>query len=164
MMIEKVEVRDFRTIKHVSITLTRGLNVIHGDNDVGKSTLMDAIRACLTLKARGSGARYSALRPRTGGDPAVSVTFTKDSVSFGDDLASDYSVPEIASQSYFDLSGTYDFDETWQLRAGITNLLDRDPPIVGTSYGGTAENSGNTVPATYPSVGRGFYVGMNAKF
>jgi outer membrane receptor protein involved in Fe transport len=89
---------------------------------------------------------------------------TKDSVAFGDEPATNYAVPKIASQSYFDLSGTYDFSETWTMRAGITNLLDRDPPIVGTSYGGTSENSGNTFPATYPSVGRGYYVGLDAHF
>jgi len=81
-----------------------------------------------------------------------------------DNDPSAYAVPRIASQSYFDLTGSYDFNETWQLRAGINNLFDREPPIVGTSYGGTAENSGNTYPATYPSVGRGYYVGLNAKF
>ena len=43
-------------------------------------------------------------------------------------------------------------------------LFDRDPPIVGSDYGGTTENSGNTFPATYPSIGRGYYVGLNAKF
>ncbi len=75
-----------------------------------------------------------------------------------------YAVSEIASQSYFDLTGAYDFNETWTLRAGISNLFDRDPPVVGTFYGGTAENSGNTFPATYPSLGRGFYVGMTGKF
>ena len=48
MLLESVEVRSFRTIQSLTIALTRGLNVIHGDNDVGKSTLMDAIRACLT--------------------------------------------------------------------------------------------------------------------
>jgi DNA repair exonuclease SbcCD ATPase subunit len=78
MLLESVEVRSFRTIRSLTIALTRGLNVIHGDNDVGKSTLMDAIRACLTLRARGTGARYASLRPRTGGDPEVRVSFWKE--------------------------------------------------------------------------------------
>lgn len=53
MLIESVEVRCFRTIRSVNVSFTRGLNVIHGDNDVGKSTLMDAIRACLEDDAAG---------------------------------------------------------------------------------------------------------------
>lgn len=88
----------------------------------------------------------------------------QDTVAFGDAAASDFAVPKIASQSFFDLTGAYDFNETWTLRAGITNLFDREPPIVGNDYGGTAENSGNTYPATYPSIGRGYYLGANARF
>jgi len=91
-------------------------------------------------------------------------SITQDSVGFGDAAPSDFAVPAIASQSFFDLTGMYEIDEVWTVRGGITNLFDREPPIVGNDYGGTTENSGNTFPATYPSVGRGFYVGLNAKF
>lgn len=89
---------------------------------------------------------------------------TQDTVAFGDADASDFAVPTIPSQSFFDLTGAYDFNDNWTLRAGISNLFDRDPPIVGNDYGGTAENSGNTYPATYPSIGRGYFLGVNAKF
>jgi hypothetical protein len=82
MLLERAEVRSFRTIKHVHVTFTRGLNVIHGDNDVGKSTLMEAIRACLTLRARGTGARYNGMRPRTGGDPEVCVSFSMEDILY----------------------------------------------------------------------------------
>lgn len=91
-------------------------------------------------------------------------SITHDTIGLGTGSPSDFAVPTIASQSYFDLTGAYDVNETWTVRAGITNLFDRDPPIVGNDYGGTTENSGNTYPATYPSVGRGFYLGANAKF
>jgi hypothetical protein len=82
MLIENVEVRCFRTIRSVNVSFTRGLNVIHGDNDVGKSTLMEAIRACLTLRARGTAKKYASLRPRDGGDPEVRVAFRKDAVVY----------------------------------------------------------------------------------
>lgn len=88
----------------------------------------------------------------------------QDAVALGAADASDFAVPRIASQSFFDVTGSYDIDATWSIRGGITNLFDRDPPIVGNDYGGTAENSGNTFPATYPSVGRGYYLGATAKF
>lgn len=81
----------------------------------------------------------------------------------GDDPAN-YAVPRIASQSYFDLSGTYGLDETWTLHAGIVNLLDRDPPIVGGYWGGTTENSGNTFPDTYDPLGRVYSLGITARF
>lgn len=91
-------------------------------------------------------------------------SITNDAVDFGDALASDYAVPTIGSQSYFDLSGAYRFDEHWTIRAGISNLFDRDPPIVGNDYGALKENGGNTFPATYPSIGRGYYIGATARF
>jgi outer membrane receptor protein involved in Fe transport len=91
-------------------------------------------------------------------------SITKDTVDFGQSSPADYAVPTIASQSYFDLTGAYDVNETWEVRGGITNLFDRDPPIVGTFYGGTAENSGNTFPATYPAIGRSYYVSLTGRF
>lgn len=75
-----------------------------------------------------------------------------------------YAVPRIASQSYFDLAGSYGIDETWTLRAGIVNLFDRDPPVIGGYWGGTTENSGNTFPATYDPLGRVYSVGISARF
>jgi outer membrane receptor protein involved in Fe transport len=91
-------------------------------------------------------------------------SITKDTVDFGQSSPADYAVPTIASQSYFDLTGAYDVNETWEVRGGITNLFDREPPVVGTFYGGTAENSGNTFPATYPAIGRSYYVSLTGRF
>lgn len=91
-------------------------------------------------------------------------SITNDAVDFGNALAADYAVPTIGSQSYFDLSGAYTLDERWTIRAGISNLFDRDPPIVGNDYAGVKENGGNTFPATYPAIGRGYYIGATARF
>jgi hypothetical protein len=76
MILESVEVRSFRTLGHVNVKLSAGLNVIYGENDTGKSTLMDAIRECLTLRARGTSARHTCMRPHCGGDPEVCVVFS----------------------------------------------------------------------------------------
>lgn len=91
-------------------------------------------------------------------------SITNDAVDFGNAPASDYAVPTIGSQSYFDLTGAYQLDERWTIRAGISNLFDRDPPIVGNDYSAIKENGGNTLPATYPSIGRGYYIGATARF
>lgn len=72
--------------------------------------------------------------------------------------------PTFGSYSYFDLSGSYAINDTLTVRAGIFNMLDKEPPIVGNDYGGTLENSGNTYPATYDPIGRSFSIGINAKF
>ena len=73
-------------------------------------------------------------------------------------------MPKIGSQSYFDLSAIYQISERADVRLGVFNLLDEEPPIVGNEYGGTTENSGNTFPATYDPLGRYFTLGLNARF
>jgi AAA domain len=75
MLIRSVTVRSYRTLHHAKVDLTPGLNVIHGENDVGKSTLMDALRAGLVRRAKLSGKLLEAMRPRDGGQPEVEVCF-----------------------------------------------------------------------------------------
>ncbi len=89
---------------------------------------------------------------------------TQDAVALGNVPADDYAVVTIPDYNYFDLFASYAFNDILELRAGIYNLLDKEPPIVGNEYGGTAENSGNTFPATYDPIGRSGFVGMNLKF
>lgn len=89
---------------------------------------------------------------------------TQDAVALGNASADDYAVVTIPDYNYFDLFASYAFNDILELRAGIYNLLDKEPPIVGNEYGGTAENSGNTFPATYDPIGRSGFVGMNLKF
>ncbi|MGH6694782.1 TonB-dependent receptor domain-containing protein [Sphingopyxis sp.] len=88
----------------------------------------------------------------------------QEAIAFGAADPSDFAVPAIGARHYFDLSGTAEVSEAFTLRAGILNLLDKDPPLVGNTYGGTAENSGNTFPSTYDPLGRRFFVGATLKF
>ncbi len=89
---------------------------------------------------------------------------TNDSIVLDGVSPSAFGRPTFGSFSYFDLAGSYRFNDTLTLRAGIYNLLDKQPPIVGNDYGGTLENSGNTYPATYDPLGRSFSIGVNAAF
>ena len=68
------------------------------------------------------------------------------------------------AQSYLDLSARWNVSSSWQLRAGINNLLDDDPPLAPLSVAG-ASNRGlsNTFPATY-DIGRQYFIGMTATF
>jgi iron complex outermembrane recepter protein len=86
----------------------------------------------------------------------------QDAVAFGFAPASDFAVPVIGARSYFDLFGSLDVTDNVSLRGGVTNLLDKDPPLVGNDYGTTA--SGNTFPATYDPLGRSFFIGGSFKF
>ncbi|MDH3282986.1 MAG: TonB-dependent receptor, partial [Gammaproteobacteria bacterium] len=88
----------------------------------------------------------------------------QDSVAFGNRDASEFAVVTIDSQNYFDLSGNYEINDTWTVRAGIENLLDEDPPVIGTDWGGTAEVSGNTYPSIYDPLGRKYWFGVKATF
>ncbi|KAB7644094.1 TonB-dependent receptor domain-containing protein [Polymorphobacter fuscus] len=67
--------------------------------------------------------------------------------------------PRIGTQHYFDLSGSYDFSRKLILTAGIRNLFDRDPPILGSSA-----PANNTYAATYDIEGRVFYASLTARF
>ncbi len=67
--------------------------------------------------------------------------------------------PVIPTQNYVDLSGTYDFGKKYEVTAGVRNLLDSDPPIIG-----TPAPSDNTFAATYDVEGRVFFMGVTANF
>jgi putative ATP-dependent endonuclease of OLD family len=46
MNIEKVIIQNFKTLRNFEITLNKELNIIVGDNEAGKSTLLEAINWC----------------------------------------------------------------------------------------------------------------------
>jgi iron complex outermembrane receptor protein len=62
----------------------------------------------------------------------------------------------IAAYDLFDLTLRYHFSETLQLTGTVMNVFDKEPPLVGSTIGSTAFNSGNTYPSTYDTLGRGF--------
>ncbi len=71
--------------------------------------------------------------------------------------ASQCQAPDTASHSTFDLFGSYALTSSVRLTAGIDNLLDKDPPIVGGVLG-------NTNLGEYDVIGRQFYAAIRAKF
>jgi len=88
----------------------------------------------------------------------------QDSIKLSGVAPSDFKKPTIPSYAYVDLQGSYAVTSFLTVRAGVINLTDKDPPVVGTGWGGTAENSGNTLPATYDPIGRRYYVGATVRF
>lgn len=89
---------------------------------------------------------------------------TQDALVIGGADPADFGIDEIPSYFLFNLNGQYDLNDTWTLRAGIDNLFDRQPENVGSFFGGTVQNSGNTYPAVYDALGRAFTVGVSARF
>ncbi len=78
----------------------------------------------------------------------------------------------IKSHNYFDFATTFTFGDHYNLRLGVNNLFDNDPPLV---TGGNANRSGsnlcpagpcngNTYPGTWDALGRYFYAGVTLNF
>lgn len=79
MYLEEIEVHNWRGIVQQKLTLAPGINIIHGPNESGKSSLRGAVRAAL-LQNPGSKARDAlAVRPWASSlNPRVRVAFQLD--------------------------------------------------------------------------------------
>ncbi len=77
MWIRRLEVSDCAGIADASVDLESGLNVLHGPNELGKSTLVEAVRAVLLLQS-GSSAAAALDDWHGGGQPSVGLTFERD--------------------------------------------------------------------------------------
>ncbi len=60
--------------------------------------------------------------------------------------------------SYFDVDASWKATDNYELRLGVTNLGDKQPPIY------TSQIEANTDPSTYDVLGRRFFVGIKARF
>ena len=76
-----------------------------------------------------------------------------------DDIDTIYSVDKIDGFDYFDASGTYYINDNYRITAGIRNLFDETPPIIGDN-----DEQANTYPATYDVFGRTYYAKFTAAF
>ena len=63
MYISKVRIREFKTFDSFDLELRDGLNILAGDNDAGKSTVLEAMHLALTASYRGRSAA-AAISPR----------------------------------------------------------------------------------------------------
>ncbi len=68
-------------------------------------------------------------------------------------------VTELDAENYFDLSGSWDMSDNFSLTAGVDNVLDTDPPILGDN-----QEQANTFPATYDVFGRTYFLKGTARF
>ena len=72
---------------------------------------------------------------------------------------------KLGAQSYFDLSAQWRVRDSYTLRVGVNNIFDKDPPLVGNTWGGTdTRYNGNTYPGVYDALGRYLFVGVTADF
>jgi iron complex outermembrane receptor protein len=68
-----------------------------------------------------------------------------------------------AAQNYIDLSANFTVHNNLNMRVGVNNVFDKDPPLAGSNLPGTTGN-GNTFPQVYDALGRYVYVGLSADF
>ncbi|HEX4023856.1 MAG TPA: TonB-dependent receptor, partial [Steroidobacteraceae bacterium] len=80
---------------------------------------------------------------------------------FAEEGMYDYANARLANYSYFDLSAIWPLMRQLQLRAGVNNIFDKDPPILGDEI--TGVGSANTYPA-YDILGREIFMAFTAKF
>ncbi|HEY1631354.1 MAG TPA: TonB-dependent receptor, partial [Rhizomicrobium sp.] len=72
--------------------------------------------------------------------------------------------PVIPSYDYFDLSGTWSVSDGVELRAGMSNIFDKKPPLIDNNSAPASDVNGNTFPNTYDALGRIIFVGGTVKF
>jgi outer membrane receptor protein involved in Fe transport len=78
----------------------------------------------------------------------------------------------IGAQSYFDLASTFTIGNHLNLRFGVNNLFDKQPPLVtggnanvsGTNLCPAGSCNGNTYPGTWDALGRYVYAGATVNF
>lgn len=69
----------------------------------------------------------------------------------------------IKAYNYIDLATRVGITQMVDLTLTVSNLFDKDPPVVGYNIGSTTFNSGNTYPSTYDTLGRRFAVNVRVK-
>ncbi len=75
-----------------------------------------------------------------------------------------YDFGKIPAYNYIDLATRFGVTQNIDLTLTVTNLFNKQPPIVGYDIGSTAYNSGNTYPSTYDPLGRRFSIAAHLKF
>jgi outer membrane receptor protein involved in Fe transport len=72
---------------------------------------------------------------------------------------------KVAAQDYFDVAAAVRLRQGLEFRAGVNNLLDRQPPlIVSNSAAGDGPFNGNTYPAWYDPLGRYIFASVAVLF
>ncbi|WP_394760882.1 TonB-dependent receptor domain-containing protein, partial [Phenylobacterium sp.] len=69
-----------------------------------------------------------------------------------------------SSRSYLDLTANFTVHNNLNFRVGVNNVLDKDPPSVGSSNCPAGNCNGGTYPQVYDALGRYVFVGLTADF
>jgi iron complex outermembrane receptor protein len=70
----------------------------------------------------------------------------------------------IDAYNYIDIFANYAVTDYMTVSAGIDNLTNEEPPVVGGEVGDTSSNGGNTFPSNYDVLGTMYKVGVRFRF
>ncbi|MBC7942125.1 MAG: TonB-dependent receptor, partial [Chitinophagaceae bacterium] len=71
---------------------------------------------------------------------------------------------KVAAYDYVDLTAAWSVTKNFRLSLSVNNAFDKQPPKVGNTIASTAFNGGETLPASYDTVGRYFSLGATINF
>lgn len=71
----------------------------------------------------------------------------------------DFFIERLDSYDLFDLSFRFDVNENFTLTAGVNNLLDKKPTVLGNN-----QEQANTYPGTYDVLGRDYFISVDLRF
>ena len=69
-----------------------------------------------------------------------------------------------SAQQYFDVAGNWSVTENANIRFGVNNVLDSDPPLSTNTHVGAGFGNGNTFPQVYDAMGRYVFIGASVDF
>ena len=81
------------------------------------------------------------------------------SKTLDDDATTDYVVETLRAYDLYDLSFSIDITDQFSMAAGVNNLLDKKPQLIGSN-----QEQANTYPGTFDVLGRDFFVSANFRF
>jgi len=95
------------------------------------------------------------------------VHFDFDAGVGGNSGAFDVQDQHIPDYDYFDLSASYQVNPAFEIRGGVNNVFDKDPPLLDSSNLGISSppfGNGNTYPQVYDALGRVLFLGGTYKW
>ncbi len=143
MYLEQVSIRDFRLFQKLDLKLNQGLNVLVGENDSGKTTLIDAIR--YTLGTNSSERSYIAESDFHGEGNALSIQ-----LKFSDVDKNAYRfVEHLSHETYTDEQGAEKRKSVLyvQLSAEKTGTERRGYPYIKTEVRSGIDGNGLSIEA-----------------
>jgi len=97
-------------------------------------------------------------------EPGAKPQVFNGTITAGSLAGQTFNFAHIPAYNWFDLSTRFSINDHLDLTFTVQNLLNKLPPIVGSTIGSTSFNSGNTFPSTYDALGRRYAVSARLRF